>query len=109
MISKVKKLGLTAGDNEMDTHADTCVLGRNFGPLHFTGRVCNVQPYNSAYTPVADVPIISGATAFDCLSTFQTIILFVNEGLDFTDSLDNSLLNPNQLRYARVKVQDNPF
>jgi hypothetical protein len=29
---------------EMDTHADTCVLGPNFVILHFTGRECDVFP-----------------------------------------------------------------
>jgi hypothetical protein len=29
---------------EMDTHADTCVLGPNFIILHYTGRECDVSP-----------------------------------------------------------------
>ena len=32
---------------EFDTHADTCALGRNFVPLSYTGRVCDVTPYNA--------------------------------------------------------------
>jgi hypothetical protein len=109
MISKVRRLELMAADNEMDTHADTCVLGRNFTPLHYTGRVCNVQPYSDDYSPVTDIAIITGATAYDCTSTFQTYILVFNEGLDFIDRLQHSLINPNQMRYAGINVQDNPF
>ena len=51
--------------NELDSHADTCALGSNFVPLHYTGRVCDVSPYNSnTYDPERDVPIVAGATTY---------------------------------------------
>ena len=95
---------------ELDSHADTCALGRNFIPLSFTGRVCDVTPYNAdIYEPERNVPIISGATAWTSHESGQTYILVVNEGLWFGDKLQNTLLNPNQLRYSGVNVADNPF
>ena len=95
---------------ELDSHADTCALGRNFIPIHYTGRVCDVTPYNAdAYEPERDIPIISGATAWTCQESGQTYILVVNEGLWFGEKLQNTLLNPNQLRFAGVTVADNPF
>jgi hypothetical protein len=33
----------------------------------------------------------------------------INKALWFGDSLSNSLINPNQLQFAVVQVQDNPF
>ena len=51
------------GRLEMDTHADTCVLGVNFIVLEYTGRVCDVYPYSQEYDSVKDVPIVKGATA----------------------------------------------
>ena len=95
--------------NELDSHADTCALGSNFVPLQFTGRVCDVSPYNSKYDPERDVPIVSGATAYTDQHTGQVFVLVINEALWFGDRLTNSLINPNQLRYAGVTVQDNPF
>jgi hypothetical protein len=51
--------------NELDSHAYTCALGSNFVPLHYTGRVCDVSPYNSnTYDPERDVPIVAGATTY---------------------------------------------
>ena len=42
---------------EFDTHADTCALGQNFVPLYYTGRVCDVSPYNADhYESEKDVP-----------------------------------------------------
>ncbi len=101
---------ITTARNELDSHADTCALGSNFVPLHYTGRVCDVSPYNSnTYDPERDVPIVNGATKYTDQVTGQVYILVINEGLWFGDKLTNSLINPNQLRYAGIIVQDNPF
>ena len=95
---------------ELDSHADTCALGANFTPLSYTGRVCDVSPYNAdAYSPERNIPIVSAATAFTCQESGLTYILIINEGLWFGDKLTNSLINPNQLRFVGVLVQDNPF
>lgn len=95
---------------ELDTHADTCALGANFVPLFFTGRVCDVSPYNSNhYEAEKNVPIISGGTAYTCQESGQTYILVINEGLWLGTKMEHSLLNPNQLRFNGISVQDNPF
>ena len=95
---------------ELDSHADTCALGANFVPLHFTGRVCDVSPYNAnTYSPERDIQIVSAATAYTDQTSGQTYILVINEGLWFGEKLSNTLLNPNQLRYSGVTVFDNPF
>ena len=92
------------------SHADTCALGCYFVPLYFTGRACDVIPYNAgAYEPERDIPIICGATAFTCQQSGETFSLIINEGLYFGDKLEHSLLNPNQLRFSGVVVNDNPF
>ena len=36
-------------------------------------------------------------------------ILIVNQALYFGASLDHSLINPNQIRYFRITVSDNPY
>ena len=98
------------GQIELDTHADTCVLGRNFVILHYTGRVCDVSPYSSEYASVPDVPIVSGATAaWTDRTTGETYILIIHEALWMADRLPHSLINPNQLRAYGTLVQDNPF
>ncbi len=95
--------------NELNSHADTCALGSKFVPLHYTGRVCDVSPYNSLYGTERDVPIVTGATAYTDQATDQVYILVINEGIWIGEKLQNSLINPNQLQYAGVSVQDNPF
>ena len=98
-----------AGRIEIDNHADTCVLGKNFVVLSYTGRECDVAPYTEQYESVTDVPIVSGATAWTSQDTGETFILIVNEGLYMPQAMDDTLLNPNQLRAFGSIVQDNPY
>jgi hypothetical protein len=72
--------------------------------------VCDVAPYNAqAYEPQRNIPIVTAATAYTDQETGEVFIIVINEALWFGESLTNSLLNPNQLRYAGIHVQDNPF
>jgi hypothetical protein len=70
-----------------------------------------VAPYNSeVYNPERDIPIVTAATSYYTdQQDGQVYILVIHEGLWFGDKLTHSLINPNQLRYASVTVQDNPF
>ena len=50
------------GRIELDSHADTVVLGSNCVVLHHTGKVCEVSPYTDEYDAITDVPVVRGAT-----------------------------------------------
>jgi hypothetical protein len=94
---------------EMDLHADIIVLGRNCTILNYSGRECDVSPYNDSYESIKGVPIVTGATAWTSQVEFATYILVFHETLWMGDVLEHSLLNPNQLRHCGVWVQDNPY
>ena len=95
--------------NEADSNADTCCLGTNFLVLSMSSRTADVYPYDSSYSPIVNVPIVSGATAYDDDNTGETYILVFNESLYYGPKLDHSLLNPNQLRMHGLGFWDNPF
>ena len=107
-ISKSKSTKVNYGRCELDSHADTIVAGSNCVILGYTGRVCDVSPYREDYESVKDVPIVQAATAWYSQHTGQTYILVFNEVLWMGDSMDHSLINPNQLRHYGIEVQDNP-
>ena len=111
MVQSIKQqaAGGISGKMELDSHADTCVLGINFVILEYSGRVCDVYPYSQEYTAIKDVPIVKGATAVQDQATGETYILIINEGLWYGDKLDHSLINPNQLRHFGIDVCDNPY
>ena len=51
------------GPCEMDSHADTIVVGKNCVILEYTGKECNVSPYREDYEAIQNVPIANMATA----------------------------------------------
>ena len=99
----------TVADNECDTNADTCCLGKNFIVLNATYRTADVYAYDTSLQPMENVPIVSGGTAYDDPVSGDTYILVFNESLYYGEKLDHSLVNPNQLRSYGIPFWDNPF
>jgi hypothetical protein len=95
--------------NEMDTHANTCCLGKNFVPLYYTGEVCNVHAYSDELDAIKDVPIGAGATLWTNPKSGNHYILEFHQALMFTDSLAHSLINPNHIRYDGHSLCDDPW
>jgi hypothetical protein len=99
----------TIAENECDTNADTCCLGKNFLVLNSTYRTADVYAYDASIKPVENVPIVTGATAYDDPATGLTYILIFHEALYYGERLDHSLINPNQIRSYGIPFWDNPF
>ena len=97
------------GRCELDSHADTTVAGSNCIILQYTGKECDVSPYTDDYESITNVPIVHAATAWQSPETGQTYILVFNEALWMGNSMDHSLINPNQLRHFGTTVNDNPM
>ncbi|KAI2511644.1 hypothetical protein MHU86_2710 [Fragilaria crotonensis] len=93
---------------ELDSHADTCVAGRNTLLVSDEGRQVTVHPYSGEYKPIPDVSIATVATLWIHPTDGQPYILIINEALYFGDRVDVTLLNPNQLRANGVTVEDVP-
>ena len=99
----------TDGHIELDSHADTVILGSNVVVLHYMGNECEVSPYSDEYEAISNVPVVCGATLWTDQNDNQGYILVFNEALWMGDSLPHSLINPNQLRTYGTLVQDNLF
>ena len=55
------------------------------------------------------IRVASACTAYDNEDTGETIIIDVNQGLYFGDRMEESLVNPNQIRNYGLYLNDNPF
>ena len=99
----------TQGDNECDSNADTCCLEKNWLIMEYTRRTADVYSYDSSAAPIADVPIVTGATAWDDPHSGETYIFIINEALYYGSRLDHSLINPNQIRDYGIGFWDNPY
>ena len=63
--------------------------------LEYTKRIADVYAYDKEVAPFDNVPIVSGATAWDGIVTGQTYIIIINEALYYGTKLDHLLINPN--------------
>lgn len=99
----------TIAYNECDTNADTCCLGKNFIVLEYTRRTADVYAYDKSISPIENVPIVSGATAWEDPKSGTSYILVINEALYYGAKLDHSLINPNQVRAFGIDFWDNPY
>ena len=91
-----------SGRNEMDSHADTIVVGNNCIVLELSRRNVSVSLCSEEYALIDDIPIATVATAYDCPDFCQVFILIFNEALYFGKGMAHTLLCPNQLRAYRV-------
>ena len=94
---------------ELDSHADTIVLGANCVVLSHTGQTCEVMPYSDTYNAITDVLVVTGATLWTSPHDGDKYILIFNEALWMGDTLQHTLVNPNQLQAYGTTAQDNPF
>ena len=92
----------------LDSHADVSCAGRHARIMEtFHGQVCNVSPFNDAYSPMTNVLTVNVAYAIDTTDG-KTYILNVNQALDFTETMEHSLLCENQARSNNVVVDSVP-
>lgn len=100
----------TTADNECDTDADMCCLGKNFIVLNSSFWTADGYAYETSIQPLENVPIITGATgAYNDVESGRTFILVFHESLYYGERLDHSLINPNQLRAYGISFWDNPY
>ena len=94
--------------NEADSNADNCCLGQNFVPLSYTNWSADVYLYSNLYEPLENVPIVTGATAYDHPNG-ETYNLIFNESLYYGTAMKYSLINPNQISFNGLDFCDNPM
>jgi hypothetical protein len=104
LSSKLNSNGKTT--LELDSHADTCVLGCDaLILLGFDQHVC-VQGYDPTLG-TKTFATVSGALAYDDPITGETLHLVINQAIHIPH-LDHHLLCPMQCRVNDVTVNDTP-
>ena len=92
----------------IDSHADISCAGRHALVLEtFHGRQCNVHPFHDSYSPITKVNTVNAALAHDT-EDGKIYVLNLNQSLDFTSSMQHSILCTNQARIHDVKINDIP-
>jgi len=94
--------------DELDSHADTCCVGRNATVLYSHNRTVNVSPFLDSLGTANSVPIVSAAIAYDDEITAKTYILIIHQALYFGDMLEHNLLSPFQCQLQGVGINECP-
>jgi len=92
------------GRTEMDSHADTCVLGRHALITHDFERPVHVSGYDKA-EGTKEYQTVSGALGY--IVQGQIHILQIHQAI-YIPSLDHNLLCPMQLRLNKIGVNEVP-
>jgi hypothetical protein len=88
----------TEADNECNTNIDTGCLGKNFVVSTSSYRTADVNPDDTFIKPIANVPIVPGATAYNEPISGDTYILVFNNSFYYGSKFDHTLIDSNQLR-----------
>jgi len=92
----------------IDTHADSSCAGRHVRILEYIdGKEYSVIPFHNDYKPMQNIKMINGIVAVDT-DDGNSYILELNHFLDFTNSMENTILVPMQARINGVTIDDVP-
>lgn len=91
----------------IDSHADTTCAGRHFKITErIEGASYNVSPFSGP--SFTNISMVNGVMATDREDGQDGYILEINNALDFTTTMEHSLLCPMQARLNAVQVNDVP-
>ena len=76
--------------------------------MNYTGDMCEVSPFLKTYAPVPDIPVARCCTVW-MYDKGKQYLLVGDKILWFGTALDNSLINPNQIRAYSLSINDDPF
>ena len=91
---------------DLDVHADNTVLGDCCVLIHDIGRKVDVSGFSTALGSI-ELPIVSGAVAYDHPITGKDYILVFHQAI-YCRQMDNHLICPMQCRVNGVVINNTP-
>ena len=93
---------------ELDSHADTCVLGKHAHIFMDHAKSVNIVGYDkSKGTLASNMKTVSGALAYDNPTSGKTVIIVAHEAIH-VPTMECNLICPMQVRMNDVKLDDKP-
>ncbi len=91
---------------ELDTHADTTVLGRHCLVVQDFNQPVDVSGWDSKLCTIKCL-IVTGMVAYDHPTTGQTYMLVFNQAI-YAEAVENHLIFPMQCQVHEVTINDTP-
>ena len=101
--SNTTTVNISQSRTELDSHADTCTIGKNALITHVHNRNVNVHAYDPSMGSQQNMSIVNAAVAYDCPHTGEVLILKINQAIQI-NTMENNLLCLMQVRTNDVKV-----
>jgi len=97
----------TEHSTDLDSHADTCVVGKRALIVHLMDKKVNVTGFDPAQGKVKDLDLVSAALAYDCPTTGEVTVLMVHQAVH-VPTMENDLLCPMQMRLNDITLNECP-
>ena len=97
----------TVTATELDSHADSPVVGKSDAILEHAGKTVKVSGFSDSIGKPLQVPVVHAAVMFDDDVTGDSRILVINHAL-YLDDMEVNLVPPFMLRLAGVEVNECP-
>ena len=106
-IAASRSNDLDDGNLELDSHADSPVLGRGAKIVRQTGRKVSVRGFSDELGHPINVEVVDGILKYECELTGNEYILVIRNALHLP-SLKNHLIPPFMMRLASIEVNECP-
>jgi hypothetical protein len=103
----VAELQVEEHPTDLDSHADTCVVGKHALIVHMLDKKVNVTGFDPTQGKMKDLDLVSAALAYDCPISGEAIILMIHQAVH-VPTMENDLLCPMQMRMNDVEVHECP-
>ena len=91
---------------ELDSHADTCVVGKNALVIHEHPNIVMVSGFNPLQPPY-QAKVVDAAIQYTCRDTGDHLILMINQAI-LVPELDHCVLRPMQCWINGVEINKVP-
>lgn len=95
------------GRTDLDSHADSPVVGINAKILSYTDKHVNVWGFSKTLGSRSKVPVVNAAITYTCEYSGESIVLLVNNALYF-EEMKHNLIPPFMIRLAGAEVNECP-
>ena len=92
---------------ELDSHADSPVVGRNAYILEYTAHTVNVHGFAEDLGNLQAIPVVHAIVAYDCPLTAHTYLLRIHNAI-YIESMTVNLIPPFMMRLAGLVVNECP-
>ena len=100
--------GTTGQQSELDSHADTCVVGNDTALItHDFERPVRVLGYNESAGKPITAKTVTAVVAYDHPETGEIYMLIIHQAI-LVNAMKHNLLSPMQLRDNGLRVNDEP-